>query len=155
MANEIERKYLIINDAWKVHADDGIQIIQGYMDSNEKSSIRIRINGDKANLNIKSKTIGIKRSEYDYKIPLEEAKEMLETLCDKPFIEKTRYHVKHEDHTWEIDVFAGDNEGLIVAEIELDTTDETFNLPDWAGEEVSNDPRYYNICLVTHPFKQW
>ncbi len=155
MANEIEHKYLIINDDWKAHADDGIQIIQGYMGSNEKSSIRIRINGDKANLNIKSKTIGIKRSEYDYKIPLEEAKEMLEILCDKPLIEKTRYHVKHENHTWEIDVFAGDNEGLIIAEIELDTTDETFNLPDWAGEEVSNDPRYYNICLVTHPFKQW
>ena len=155
MANEIERKYLIINDAWKALADDGMQIIQGYMGSNEKSSIRIRINGDKANLNIKSKTIGIKRSEYDYKIPLKEAKEMLETLCDKPLIEKTRYHVKHENNVWEIDVFAGENEGLIVAEIELDATDETFNLPDWIGEEVSNDPRYYNICLVTHPFKQW
>jgi adenylate cyclase len=155
MATEIEHKFLIINDNWRDHADEGIYMVQGYMGSNEKSSIRIRINGDSANLNIKGKTIGIQRSEYDYPIPVVEAKEILETLCDKPFIEKTRFHVMHDGHEWEIDVFAGDNEGLVVAEIELNSIDEEFSLPDWAGEDVSDDPRYYNICLVTHPYKDW
>lgn len=155
MGTEIEKKYLIVSDDWRKHADTGIYMVQGYMSSNEKSSVRIRINGDSANLNIKSKTIGIQRSEYDYVIPVDEAKEILETLCDKPFIEKTRFLVMHEGHEWEIDVFAGDNDGLIVAELELDSIDEKFALPDWIGDDVSNDPRYYNVCLVTHPFKDW
>ena len=81
--------------------------------------------------------------------------ELLNNLSDQPIIEKTRYHVNYDAHLWEVDVFAGDNEGLIVAEIELSSIDETFKLPDWAGEDVSNDPRYYNICLVTHPYKEW
>jgi adenylate cyclase len=155
MGTEIEKKYLIANDGWRKHADEGTYMVQGYMGSNEKSSVRIRINGDKANLNIKSKTIGIQRSEYDYAIPVDEAKEILETLCDRPFIEKTRFLVMHEGHEWEIDVFAGDNDGLIVAELELGSVDEKFARPDWLGEEVSDDPRYYNVCLVTHPFKDW
>lgn len=155
MGIEIERKYLITNESWQEHADEGINIVQGYMGSNAKSSIRIRINGDSANLNIKSKTIGIQRSEYDYAIPLDEAKEMLENLCDKPYVEKTRYHVDYKGHEWEIDVFAGENAGLIVAEIELSSTQEHFELPEWLGDEVSDDPRYYNICLVTHPYKTW
>ena len=155
MATEIERKFLILNDNWRKEADDGVHMIQGYMGSNEKSSIRIRVNGERANLNIKSKTIGIQRSEYDYDIPLDEAKEMLDALCDTPLIEKTRYHVMHDGHEWEIDVFAGDNEGLVVAELELSSPDEEFSMPDWAGKDVSEDPRYYNICLVTNPYKNW
>ncbi|MCZ6803509.1 MAG: CYTH domain-containing protein [Proteobacteria bacterium] len=155
MATEIERKYLTVNDDWRENADARIRIIQAYMTSNDKSSIRIRIQGEQANLNIKSKTLGIERSEYEYAIPLTEAKEMLENLCDRPFIEKTRYHVIHSNNEWEIDVFAGDNEGLIVAELELNSADEAFALPDWTGKEVSDDPRYYNICLVTHPYKNW
>jgi len=155
MATEIERKFMIINDHWREDADEGMPIIQAYMGSNDKSSIRIRIQGEQANLNIKSKTLGIERSEYEYAIPLTEAKEMLENLCDRPFIEKTRYHVIHDHHKWEIDVFAGDNEGLIVAELELASADEVFSLPDWIGKEVSDDPRYYNICLVTHPYNKW
>ena len=155
MGTEIEKKYLILNDDWRKNADEGIYIVQGYMGSNEKSSVRVRINGDTANLNIKSKTIGIQRSEYDYAIPVDEAKEILDTLCDRPFIEKTRFLVMHEGHEWEIDVFSGDNEGLIVAEVELDSVEEKFSLPDWVGDEVSNDPRYYNVCLVTNPFKDW
>ena len=151
MAKEIERKYLIKNDDWRIVADDGITIIQGYMGSNEQSSIRIRIHGGTANLNIKSKTIGVQRHEYEYSIPIDEAREILENLCDKPYIEKTRYLVLYEGHKWEIDVFTGDNEGLIVAEIELTSPEESFSLPEWAGEEVTEDPRYYNICLVTHP----
>jgi adenylate cyclase len=155
MAIEIERKFLLANDNWRKDADEGINVIQAYMGSNEKSSIRIRIHDDSANLNIKSKTLGIQRSEYEYPIPLDDAKIILESLCDKPYIEKTRFHVVHDEHKWEIDVFSGDNEGLIVAELELNSVDEHFTLPDWLGEEVSNEPRYYNICLVSHPYKNW
>ncbi len=155
MAIEIERKFLIANDEWRHNADGGIQITQGYMGGNDKSSVRIRVNGDTANINIKSKTLGAQRSEYEYDIPLTDANEMLTTLCDRPYIDKTRYHVHHQGHLWEVDVFAGENEGLVVAEIELTTVDETFSLPSWIGEEVTDAPRYYNICLVTHPFKSW
>lgn len=155
MAKEIEYKFLIVNDDWRKDADEGIYMVQGYMGSNEKSSIRIRINGDTANLNIKSKTIGIQRSEYEYNIPANEAKEMLESLCDRPFIEKTRFHVNHDGNKWEIDVFSGDNDGLVVAELEVSSVDEKFSLPDWIGKDVSNDTKYYNICLVTHPYKDW
>lgn len=155
MPIEIERKFLLSSENWRKDADEGIYMTQGYMGGNEKSSVRIRIQGDSANLNIKSKTLGIERSEYEYPIPLDEAREMLESLCDKPYIEKTRFHVMHEGHEWEIDVFAGDNEGLIVAELELNAIDEHFSIPDWIGKEVSEDPRYYNICLVNHPYKDW
>ena len=155
MATEIERKFLLANDSWRKYADKGIYMIQAYMASNEKSSVRIRIQGDSANLNIKSKTLGVQRSEYEYSIPLDDAREMIESLCNKPYIEKIRFHVMHDEHEWEIDVFAGDNEGLIVAEIELNSVNENFSLPDWIGEEVSNEPRYYNICLVNHPYKNW
>ncbi len=155
MATEIERKFLITSDEWRHDADAGIQITQGYMGSNEKSSVRIRINGDSANINIKSKTIGAQRSEYEYAIPLNEANEILTALCDRPYIDKTRYHVNHQGHVWEVDVFAGDNEGLVVAELELTRVNETFSLPSWIGSEVTEDPRYYNICLVTHPYKSW
>jgi adenylate cyclase len=155
MGTEIERKYLLVNDNWRKSADEGIYMVQGYMGSNEKSSIRIRIHGDTANLNIKSKTIGIQRSEFDYPIPVDEAKEILESLCDRPFVEKTRFHVMFKGHEWEIDVFAGDNDGLVVAELELSSVDEDFALPDWLGDDVSDDPRYYNVCLVTHPYKDW
>jgi len=155
MPIEIERKFLLKNDDWRKNTDKGIHMIQAYMGSNEKSSVRIRIQGDSANLNIKGKTLGIQRSEYEYSIPLNEAREMLELLCDKPYIEKTRFHVINDGHEWEIDVFAGENEGLIVAELELDSVNEPYSLPNWIGEEVSDDPRYYNICLVNHPYKKW
>jgi adenylate cyclase len=155
MAIEIERKFLISSDEWRHDSDNGIQITQGYMGSNERSSVRIRINGETANINIKSKTIGTQRSEYEYDIPLTDANEMLTLLCDRPYIDKIRYHVNHQGHIWEVDVFAGENEGLVVAELELASVDETFSLPSWIGEEVTDDPRYYNICLVTHPYKSW
>jgi len=119
------------------------------------SSTRIRIQDDKANINIKSATLGITRTEFEYAIPVDDAQLMIDDLCIKPVIEKTRYIVKHMQHIWEIDVFSGDNEGLIVAEIELSSTDETFEKPSWIGEEVSNDARYYNVCLVKKPYKTW
>lgn len=155
MAKEIERKFLIKNDNWREFADQGCYLSQGYLNDAVQSSVRVRVSGDKAYLNIKSATLGVSRSEYEYAIPREDALEMLSTLCHKPLIEKTRYHVMHDDHTWEVDVFHGDNDGLIVAEIELSHEDENFVLPEWAGEEVSHDARYYNVCLVKHPFKDW
>lgn len=155
MAIEIERKFLLRDDSWQDFADDGISIRQGYLAGSEKSSIRVRIAGDKANINIKSATLDITRQEYEYSIPVVEANEMLDTLCEGPLIEKIRYHVHHDRHCWEIDVFSGDNQGLIVAEVELGSVDEKFESPDWLGEEVSDDARYYNVCLVKHPFKYW
>lgn len=155
MAIEIERKFLLRDDSWHDSADEGVLIRQGYLAGSEKSSIRIRVADDKANINIKSATLDITRQEYEYPIPLAEANEMLDTLCEGPLIEKTRYHVHHEKHLWEIDVFSGDNRGLIVAEVELGSADEDFERPNWLGEEVSDDARYYNVCLVKHPYKDW
>ncbi|NOX27403.1 MAG: CYTH domain-containing protein, partial [Gammaproteobacteria bacterium] len=142
MAQEIERKFLVKSDDWRKDADDGLAMVQGYLQSGEKNSIRVRLAGERAWLNIKSATLGISRSEYEYTIPLEDAKEMLANLCDQSIISKTRYHVNVAQHIWEVDVFDGDNEGLIVAEIELSAEDETFEIAEWAGDEVSLDTRY-------------
>lgn len=155
MASEIERKFLLKDDSWRQQIHYSIQQIQGYLGSSQSCSIRIRISGDSANLNIKSATLGISRQEYDYAIPMEEAREILAHLCVKPLIEKTRHIVRVGSHIWEIDEFAGDNVGLIVAEVELDSTDESFEKPAWAGEDVSDDPRYYNVCLVKNPYRNW
>jgi len=155
MATEIERKFLILNQDWQEYTNKELRIVQGYLATNEFSSTRIRIQNDKANINIKSATLGITRTEFEYSIPVDDARLMLDDLCIKPVIEKTRFTVEHMDHTWEIDVFSGDNEGLIVAEIELSSPDEAFEKPSWIGEEVSNDARYYNACLVNNPYKNW
>lgn len=155
MATEIERKFLVKDDSWRDLSTNSKQIIQGYLANTERGSIRIRITGDKASLNIKSMTLGVTRSEYDYAIPADDARAMLENLCMQPLIEKTRYYVKHDKHTWEIDDFAGANAGLVVAELELQVHDEPFESPPWLGKEVSDDPRYYNVCLTEHPFSSW
>lgn len=155
MATEIERKFLLRDESWRAEADDGEVIRQGYLAGSEKSSIRVRVAGDKANINIKSATLDVTRQEYEYDIPLAEANELLDTLCEGPLIEKIRYHVHHGNHLWEVDVFSGDNEGLVVAEIELTSAEELFEKPDWLGDEVSDDKRYYNVCLVQHPYKDW
>lgn len=158
MAKEIERKFLVRHDGWRLAANSGVFLRQGYLNDIEhggKSSVRVRTDGDKGYLNIKSATLGISRMEYEYEIPLQEANEMLDSLALGPLIEKYRYHVAHRGHVWEVDVFSGDNAGLCVAEIELSDADEAFELPDWAGEEVSHDRRYYNVCLVKNPYKSW
>ena len=155
MATEIERKFLLKDSSWKNLADDGTHYSQGYLVGSNAASVRVRIQGERAFLNIKSATIDITRQEFEYEIPLVEATEMLGTLCEKPLIDKIRYVLKNENHVWEIDVFSGDNEGLIVAEIELRDKNESFEKPDWLGEEVSDDACYYNVCLVKHPFKDW
>lgn len=155
MATEIERKFLLNNSSWKELADEGTAYSQGYLLGSRAASVRVRIQGNRAFLNIKSATIDITRQEFEYEIPLEEALEMLETLCEKPLITKTRHLLKNGNHVWEIDVFSGDNEGLIVAEIELNDKNEDFEKPEWLGDEVSDDARYYNVSLVKHPFKDW
>jgi adenylate cyclase len=155
MATEIERKFLVLNDKWKSGVNTELRIVQGYLATNEYSSTRIRIQDDQANINIKSATLGVSRTEFEYAIPVDDAQLMIDDLYIKPVIEKTRYIVKHMQHTWEIDVFSGDNEGLIVAEIELLSPDEAFEKPSWLGKEVSHDKRYYNVCLIENPYKTW
>ena len=155
MATEIERKFLTLNQDWQEYTTSVLHIVQGYLATNEFSSTRIRVQNDIANINIKSATLGVTRTEFEYSIPADDARLMIDDLCIKPIIEKTRFTVEHMDHTWEIDVFSGDNEGLIVAEIELSSPDEAFEKPSWIGDEVSNDTRYYNACLVNNPYKNW
>ena len=155
MGIEIERKFLVRNDNWRRQADSGVFYSQGYLGSDPKSSIRVRIAGPRAWLNIKSATSPIRRLEYEYEIPVQDAMELLHGLCSESPIEKTRYRVTHQGHVWEIDVFDGENAGLIVAEIELHDEAEAFARPDWLGEEVSDDPRYYNMNLAKVPFSKW
>lgn len=155
MATEIERKFLVIGDAWRGAAAPGVRFRQGYLSATGKASVRVRVEGEQANLNIKSATLGVRRLEFEYPIPLEDANQMLDGLCTGGIVEKTRYRVPVGGHTWEVDVFEGANAGLVVAEIELDHEDEVFAKPDWAGAEVSDDPRYYNVCLAEHPYSSW
>ncbi len=155
MGIEIERKFLLKNDSWKQDVSSSAVIKQGYLAGSDKSSVRIRIEGDKANINIKSMTLAITRQEYEYSIPLDDAEKLLQDLCEQPQIEKTRYIVEHKEHKWEIDVFSGDNEGLVVAEIELQSEDETFSVPEWIGDEVSDQVKYYNVNLIKYPFSSW
>ncbi len=155
MAREIERKFLLKNDAWRSDAGAGVRMRQGYLTRNGPCSVRVRIAGDEACLNIKSATLGISRLEFDYRIPLADAEHLLGLLCVGAPIAKTRYHVAHRGHLWEIDVFEGENAGLVVAEIELADPDEPFEVPDWIGIEVSSDARYYNVSLSFRPYTTW
>lgn len=155
MAKEIERKFLVKSQGWQAHVQRAVKYRQGYLNDAQQCSIRVRVGGDQAYLNIKSATLGIQRLEYEYAIPVQDANEMLDRFCQGASVEKTRHYVKEQGRTWEVDVFEGDNVGLVVAEIELDHEDEQFPLPPWVGHEVSDDPRYYNVCLVKHPFKHW
>lgn len=155
MAREIERKFLVISDSWKENIKRTDHIIQGYLANTDRGSIRVRITANEGSLSIKSMTLGISRIEYDYCIPLDDARNLIANFCLQPVIEKLRYYVEDGDHVWEIDVFEKENKGLVVAEIELSDPEELFNKPDWIGDEVSNNPRYYNVCLVEHPYQEW
>ncbi len=155
MGTEIERKFLLLNDSWRAEINASSKIVQAYLANTGLSSIRIRLQDEKVNLNIKSMTIGISRTEYEYSLPLGDAKEMIRSLCLRPVIEKTRYYIKQDLHTWEIDEFKGENQGLQIAEIELSHIDEEFAQPNWLGQEVSDDERYYNVSLVKKPFRDW
>lgn len=154
MPTEIERKFLVTGDTWRSLAV-GVRYSQGYITASPRRTVRVRVRGEQAYLTIKGETRGISRAEYEYAIPLQDALEMLQTLCDPPLIEKTRYRIDLEGLVWEVDEFAGENQGLIMAEVELQDADQAIDLPDWIGLEVSDDPRYYNSNLAKHPFRQW
>lgn len=154
MGIEIERKFLI--DINKVDTlKNGCQIKQGYIQTIDHTSVRVRIRDKEAFLTIKSKNTGISKLEFEYAIPMQDAQDMLNNLCQTSFIDKTRYLLKHEGHLWEIDIFEGSNKGLVVAEIELESEDEVFTLPDWVTKEVTDDTRYFNSNLIEHPYSNW
>ncbi len=155
MAIEIEHKFLLANDDWRKHVSHSVKYRQGYLSSQATSSIRVRISDEHAWLNIKTATIGTHRHEYEYEIPISDANEILDNLCGKPLIEKTRHFVTNDGNLWEIDEFEGESQGLIVAEIELDETGQSFSKPSWLGMEVTGDLRYYNNNLAIHPYSEW
>lgn len=151
MATEIERKFLVDSDGWKESVVDQTPMRQGYFETGPMSTVRVRIQGDEARLTIKGPTVGFSRAEYEYPIPVEDAREMLDIFCAERQVEKVRFDVRHAGHLWEVDVFEGANAGLVLAEIELDRPDEAFEMPEWIGEEVSKDSRYRNASLARSP----
>ena len=154
MGKEIERKFLVKGDEWRKLAA-GVHYRQGYLNSAKERTVRIRTVGEKAVITVKGPTVGVTRMEFEYEIPFEDCTAMLDNLGEKPLIEKTRYKIPMEGFVWEIDEFFGANEGLIVAEIEIPSEDAAFPKPDWIGEEVSGDPRYFNSNLVRNPYTTW
>ncbi|MEO1399946.1 MAG: CYTH domain-containing protein [Cyanobacteria bacterium J06635_1] len=154
MPQEIERKFLVIGDAWR-SLGSCQRYCQGYLPTQGKRTVRIRIAGNQGYLTLKGPAVGLVRPEFEYPIPVEDAQAILETLCDRPLIEKIRHRVPLGPVVWEIDEFEGDNAGLILAEVELDSEDQIIDLPEWIGQEVTGDPRYYNASLVKYSFKDW
>ncbi|NQY22259.1 MAG: CYTH domain-containing protein [Campylobacteraceae bacterium] len=154
MAREIERKFLVDVDSLPI-LEHGFIIKQAYIPTQDKTAVRVRIKDTKAYLTIKGENKGMSRLEFEYEIPLDDANEMINTLCSKPIISKIRYEIKIASHTWEIDVFEEENKGLIVAEVELLEEDEEVILPSWIKKEVTNESKYYNSNLVLKPFLQW
>lgn len=155
MATEIERKFLLASDDWRGQVERSIEMRQGYFCNTGRASVRVRIAGDRARIGIKSMTHALRRTEFEYPVPLEEAGIMLEQMCQPNIIHKTRHLIHQGQHLWEIDEFHGANAGLVVAEIELEDEAESFEHPSWLGEEVSHDPRYLNFALARHPFRDW
>ncbi|HXX92004.1 MAG TPA: CYTH domain-containing protein [Planctomycetota bacterium] len=154
MGKEIERKYLVTGDGWREGAS-GRVFRQGYLSSRKERTVRVRTDGEKGTLTVKGPSTGAARDEFEYEIPLADAQEMLDRLCERPLIEKTRYVVPFGGRRWEVDVFAGDNLGLVVAEVELESESAPLELPPWAGREVTDDPRYYNANLIRTPYRSW
>ena len=154
MATEIERKFLVKGEQWRSLAT-GTVYRQGYLSTKKGCTVRVRLVGDRGYLTIKGLSQGISRAEYEYPIPAKDAQEMLDNLCEPPLIEKTRYKIAIAGLIWEVDEFAGENQGLIVAEVELTDENQTIELPDWIDQEVSDDSRYYNVNLAQHPYSQW
>ena len=160
MAIEIERKFLVSGDGWRAAAERSEAMAQGYLNQvdglagGDLASVRVRLEGPRAALNIKSCEPGRSRQEFEYPLPVEDARALL-ALCTGGRVEKRRHYVRHGAHLWEVDEFEGDNAGLVVAEIELASADEAFARPDWIGAEVTDAPRYYNLALATRPYAQW
>ena len=154
MGTEIERKFLLRDESWKAGAS-GKLYRQGYLSAAVERNVRVRIIGEQGFLTVKGKASGITRLEFEYEVPLADAERMLDELCLKPLIEKTRYRVEHRGMLWEIDEFAGDNAGLVVAEVELSEEQQEIEFPRWVGREVTDDPRYLNSNLVERPYIRW
>lgn len=155
MALEVEHKFLVEGDGWKRHADDGVTMRQGYLASGNNVSIRVRVAGEQAWLNIKHARKLTVRQEFEYPIPLTDAEALLASACQGPLVEKTRYRITHGRHVWEVDVFHGDNAGLVLAEIELSHEGESFERPPWVGRDVSEEARYLNQNLARNPYCDW
>jgi adenylate cyclase len=154
MAREIERKFLVMGEAWR-QAGEGKRYRQGYLSTDLERTVRVRTAGDAGSLTIKGRTQGATRAEYEYRIPIAEAEAMLDNLCLRPLIEKVRYAIPHQGLVWEVDEFLGENTGLVIAEVELESETQDIVKPDWVGAEVTDDPRYYNANLVHRPFTRW
>lgn len=154
MGKEIERKFLVISDEWRATASHTANYAQGYLNEPVSCSVRVRIEDDEARLNIKRVQIGMSRDEFEYPIPMADALKLM-TMVLGPTVTKTRHFVMVEGHEWEVDEFLGDNAGLVVAELELDSETEVFTKPAWLGKEVTDTSRYYNVFLAQHPFNQW
>jgi len=154
MPFEIERKFLVVGDAWR-SLGEGTPYRQGYLTTQPERTVRVRLAGDRGYLTIKGATEGIARREYEYAIPRQEAEELLDHLCDHPLIEKVRYRIPWGDRVWEVDEFFGENQGLVMAEVELTDAEQAVDLPEWVGTEVSHDPRYFNAYLMRHPYRTW
>jgi len=154
MGIEIERKFLVRKELW-VPPDAGIKVRQGFLSLDPERTVRVRLAGNEGFLTIKGVSVGAARAEYEYPLPVRDAGELLERLCHRPLIEKTRYLVKAGRHLWEVDEFFGENAGLLLAEVELADLDEEVELPGWVGREVTDDPRYFNAALIRHPFREW
>jgi adenylate cyclase len=151
---EIERKFLLKGDAWRTLAQP-VLLRQGYLSTDPARTVRVRIEGTAGTLTIKGKNSGATRGEWEYPVPVLDATELLDTLCQRPLVEKYRRRIEYQGHTWEVDEFLGENAGLAVAEIELASEDEAFDKPDWIGEEVTGDARYYNSSLIRTPYSTW
>ena len=154
MDREIERKFLVKIEEWQPKSKGNLYL-QGYLSTVKERVVRVRVTGDKGFLTVKGMTERFSRPEFEYEIPVRDAHQMLDTLCELPLIEKNRYREEHKGMIWEIDVFLGDNKGLVLAEVELESATQQFTLPPWIGEEVSEDPRYFNANLIKNPFRQW
>ena len=155
MGLEIERKFLLTGDAWRSLATSSRRYCQGYLCADRERAVRVRIAGESAFLTIKGGGAGVSHLEFEYPLPLEDAKILLEQLAEKPLIEKVRHFVPHGGLIWEVDEFSGLNEGLVLAELELESEVQPFEKPAWIGEEVTADPRYYNASLVKKPYRDW
>ena len=153
MALEIERKFLPAGDGWRALGTP-LLLRQGYLSSDPARVVRVRVEGDQAYLTIKGKSVGATRGEWEYPIPLADANELL-ALCEQPLVEKHRRRIEFAGNVWEVDEFLGANQGLVVAEIELASEDQPFDKPEWIGEEVTHDKRYYNSNLARRPFSSW
>ncbi len=154
MGIEIERKFLVKGEGWRLNAQ-GVLYRQGYIRTKGSATVRVRTAGEKGYLTLKGPTHEFSRLEFEYEIPLTEAQQLLDNLCDRPLIEKYRYQVPANGLTWEIDEFTGENQGLILAEVELEHPNQAVTRPTWVGKEVSKDPRYFNSNLAQMPFSQW